>query len=314
MNYNSALQVNNDELQSLIIKASEFPEAEVVVNDVSKSIINRTITNISDNTVTKVRPHAFYYCTSLTSVNLPICSIIDDNAFYSCTKLTHVNFPICKIISASAFAYCFNLSSISFLPACSIIGDRAFDCCYSITEISFPACTNIGYSAFDRCTNLTTADFSICQTIEGRAFARCYVISSITIRTPKICALSNSNAFSSTPYAGYSAYFSGTPYIYVPASLVSAYQSATNWVYYSSYFSSIDSLLITFTIDTGLGIVEFYAEEGMTWEEWVNSEYNSTNSFYIVNGRVYYADIEFIGSNDLIISNKCYDAAGGGWV
>lgn len=35
--------------------------------------------------------------------------------------------------------------------------------------------------------------------------------------------------------------------------------------------------LITFTI----GGVEYQAEEGMTWEEWVNSEYNSTKKFYI---------------------------------
>lgn len=36
--------------------------------------------------------------------------------------------------------------------------------------------------------------------------------------------------------------------------------------------------LITFTFNS----VTYYAEDGMTWEEWVNSEYN-TDEFYIYN-------------------------------
>jgi hypothetical protein len=43
--------------------------------------------------------------------------------------------------------------------------------------------------------------------------------------------------------------------------------------------------LITFTVDG----VEYQAEETMTWEEWVNSEYN-TDGFYISNNLTYKGD------------------------
>jgi hypothetical protein len=102
-----------------------------------------------------------------------------------------------------------------------------------------------------------------------------------------VCTLNNSNAFTSTPYAGYSASFSGTPYIYVPTSLVDAYKSATNWTYFSSYIVGYDNT-ITFTIKHTDGSVKTYqAKEGMSWGEWVNSEYN-TDGFVNSSGDIIY--------------------------
>lgn len=50
----------------------------------------------------------------------------------------------------------------------------------------------------------------------------------------------------------------------------------------SSYADAINALfLITFTINS----VEYQAEEGMTWEEWVNSDYN-TGSWKISNNYI----------------------------
>ena len=95
----------------------------------------------------------------------------------------------------------------------------------------------------------------------------------------------NSNAFNNTPYAGYSNHFSGTPYIYVPASLVDTYKTATNWTYFSSYFSAVEGEdnLIRFTIEG----FEYQAEQGMTWAEWIESEYNSIDC-YILNNKIHY--------------------------
>ena len=110
-------------------------------------------------------------------------------------------------------------------------------------------------------------------------FQNCYKLSSFTLNGAEFCKLGTSGVFSSTPYTGYSAYFSGTPYIYVPGYLLSSYQTATNWTYFSSYFSAIPGTdtapLITFTIDG----TEYQAEPGMTWGDWVESEYNVDNYY-----------------------------------
>ena len=118
----------------------------------------------------------------------------------------------------------------------------AFYGCSSLTTATFPACKTIGISAFCGCSSLTTANFPVCASIDYYAFIKCFNLSIVKLGASSVCVLSNSNAFSSTPFAGYSASFSGTPHIYVPASLVDAYKSATNWTYFSSYISAIEDM------------------------------------------------------------------------
>lgn len=118
------------------------------------------------------------------------------------------------------------------------IGKYAFYSCASLTTVSFPACTSIGGNAFRNCASLTTVSFPVCTSIGSNAFYSCFRLSSLTLGASVVCTLSNSTAFASTPYAGYSSYFSGTPHIYVPVSLVDAYKSATNWTYFASYISA----------------------------------------------------------------------------
>jgi hypothetical protein len=48
------------------------------------------------------------------------------------------------------------------------------------------------------------------------------------------------------------------------------------------FYEPVKPTLITFTISN----IEYQAEEGMTWEEWCNSEYNK-NGFYIKNSAPY---------------------------
>lgn len=70
---------------------------------------------------------------------------------------------------------------------------------------------------------------------------------------------------------------------------------------------------ISFTID-GLS---FTAESGMTWSEWVNTEYNSDGAYVIANGYVangmlrgYYVTYEGssrVGANDTITDGMDYD-------
>lgn len=250
---------------------------------------------------TYIDTYAFLRCSKLTTANFPTCTSIGQGVFSSCTSLELLNFPVCSIISGSAFNGCSSLTSVSF-PVCTRIDNYAFVNCTSLISMSFPICTYINRNAFSGCSKLTTANFPSCKTIvdsafyncsslisislpvcnyiSANAFNNCRVLSSLTLGSHTVlCTLVNSNAFTSTPYAGYSTYFSGTPYIYVPGSLISFYQTATNWTYFSSYFSAIPGTevgggtenLITFTI----GGTSYQAEDGMTWAEWVGSTYNT---------------------------------------
>lgn len=98
---------------------------------------------------------------------------------------------------------------------------------------------NIGSYAFAYCSSLTTASFPACTSISAYAFSKCYNLKSLYLTGSSLCNLSNSNAFSSTPIGGYSASAGTYGSIYVPASLLTSYQTATNWTYFSSRFVGI---------------------------------------------------------------------------
>jgi hypothetical protein len=179
---------------------------------------------------------------------------------------------------------------------CITIGELAFYECTTLTTVSFPSCQRIWKNALGKCSSLTTASFPAASVIGSYAFSGCWRLQSIYLTGSSLCKLSNSNAFTSTPYAGYSASFSGTPYIYVPTSLVNSYKTATNWTYFSKYFSAYENLdldggdeewgdenIFTFIIYDYMNPnieKEYQAQEGMTWGEWIESVYN-VDGFYL---------------------------------
>lgn len=251
-----------------------------------------SLANINMSAAQTIGINAFGYCRSLTTVDFPAVTSIGNSAFFYCYNLNNISFPVCKSIGNSVFGNCSKLLTVSF-PSATSIGGSAFNSCIRLTSVSFPVVASIGSYAFAYCYDLTTARFPEVTSIGSNAFYYCNHLTRLYLAGSSICSLRNSNAFSNTQYAGDSSPFLGIPCIYVPSSLIAAYQSATNWTYFSSYFSAIESLgdsggkIITFTID---GVV-YQAEEGMTWTEWCDSPYN-TDGFllqvgYIRNFSVY---------------------------
>lgn len=256
-----------------------FGTAEVggSIDDVSKSIITKTITKISDNEIKTIGSYMFYGCSSLTTASFPACTSIGSSAFQRCSRLTTISFPTCINIGGYAFSGCSNLTAINF-PSCTSIGTNAFFSCSNLTTASFPTCINIDNYAFYRCSNLTTISFPACKDIGASAFASCSRL--ITINFPA-CSLIDVNAFSgcsnlttasfpackiittsafqkcsklttfiltgsSVPTLSNSNAFSSTcmsttGYFYVPSSMISKYQAWTNWTYYSSRFSAVEN-------------------------------------------------------------------------
>lgn len=218
-------------------------------------MVEDTLVNCVNNTATKIRNHAFEGCTSLTTVNFTECSHIGQEAFISCTSLTTASFENCLSMASSAFQGCTKLATISF-PVCKSVYWKAFTGCKSLTTLDLPSCTYIGGYAFQGCNKLSTLSLPLCRqiysstfqscsalrtislpsatTIGSTAFGNCTKLSTFYLAGSSVCALSGSNAFTGTGIT------STAGSIYVTASLVDSYKTATNWTYFSNRIFPIE--------------------------------------------------------------------------
>ena len=180
-----------------------------------KDLVERTITTIDDDTITKVGYNAFQNCNNLISVSLPQATSIGNYAFQECSKLTSINFP--------------NATSI---------GDYAFYECSSLTSANFPLATSIGNYAFQKCSKLANINISSATSIGSSVFQYCSSLTTLILRANQVCTLSKTNTFSETPIATSST----EGFIYVPDNLVESYKTATNWSTYASKIKGLSEL------------------------------------------------------------------------
>jgi hypothetical protein len=213
------------------------------------------LSNVSLPNCTRVRPYAFYGCTSLTNASFPKCTSIDNDAFELCSRITNISFPECDIVYNAAFARCSSLTEISLpmcsvvytsgfascakmtsvnLPVCTSLQNYAFNTCNILTDVSVPALQILNNSAFSNCYSLATISLPAATTISAGVFMKCYNLKSLYLMGSSLCALKNSNAFTSTPIGGYSTSAGTYGSIFVPASMLASYKAATNWTYFSN--------------------------------------------------------------------------------
>ena len=151
--------------------------------------------------------------TNLVSVEIGDCvTSIGNSAFYGCSGLTSCTIPN-SVISIGNYTFEANslLASINIPNSVTTIGINAFHACVSLTScVIGSGVTSIGEAAFRDCSSMTSITLK-------------------AITPPTLGA----NAFANTSCP-----------IYVPASSVNAYKSATNWNSYASRIQAIpnDSL------------------------------------------------------------------------
>ena len=137
------------------------------------------------NSVTSIRPYAFYGCSSLTSVTIPnSVTSIGDRTFEGCSSLTSVTIPNSVTdIWERAFSCCSSLTSITIPNSVTGIADDAFEGCSSLTSVTIPnSVTSIGVSAFSGCSSLTNITISNGVTSIGDcAFEGCSSLTNVTI-------------------------------------------------------------------------------------------------------------------------------------
>ena len=174
-------------------------------------IIAGTATEISSNTLTKIRARAFYNYTALQSVSFTKATEAGTNTFYGCDGLVSVEMPL-----------------LTKIP------NAMFRGCTALPEISLPAVTKTDTYAFYGCTNLVKADFAQLGQITYYDFQNCSALEALILRKNGICILVATDALKGSGIA------KGTGYIYVPSSLVNSYKSATNWSTYAAQIRAIE--------------------------------------------------------------------------
>lgn len=207
-------------------------------HDAEDGMVTRMISDAYENSrVTSVGSCAFYNCKSLKTANFPNVTSIGVSAFTSCTRLTTGSFPNVTSIGSSAFENCTSLTTASF-PNVISIGNFAFYYCSSLTTISFPNATSIGNGAFASCTRLTTASFPKVASFGASCFRSCQSLEALYVLASSVATL-GAKAFLVTPMSS-SSYLGHFGSIYVPASLVDSYKSATNWSAYADRITAYE--------------------------------------------------------------------------
>jgi hypothetical protein len=196
-----------------------------------------SIVNLN-NSASYVGPFALCGHSELRTVSLPNCTSICSSAFQQCYNLQTVNLPNCihvgkynpyLITDAQCFEYCSTLTYVS-LPVCVELGASTFRSCIALSSIDLPNCLSINIAAFQYCYALSTVHLSVCTVIENNVFGYCSALTGLWIYTPSVCSLNGNRVFNNT----------NNVMIYVPASLVDTYKSATNWSSMASRIFAIE--------------------------------------------------------------------------
>lgn len=179
----------------------------------ARSIVDGTITEYSDNEVTKVRKHAFRDSVTLTSVDLPNVTEVGDSAFYGCTTLVSANIPNATDIGTTTFSDCKALKTVNLAKVTCIKSNTFMDCkmltsldlpnvtkfegyslqsAKGLISVNLPNLTNVPDNAFKGCSKLPNIYLPKVPSLSSSAFSTCYLLT--TIDLPKVNSIA-SNAF-----------------------------------------------------------------------------------------------------------------------
>ena len=259
------------------------------------AVIDGSIAEVEiPNGATKIAMYKFYNSLSLKKVKIPSSvKTIESSAFQNCVSLQEIVIPkSVTSIQHTTFRNCKSLKSVVFEEGSSIasIPNYMFYDCEKLEEIKIPSkVTLIGSFAFQNCKSCLVYDFS---------------------------DLSGVPQTYDRPFEGISA----NAKIIVPEDLFLDWICATNWVTWENYITTVNN---GFSFDIEFG-GQYIANEGMTWQEWINSKYN-TGGYYIndqgvVTSEIHGGDSGYIGiynqstgnydvpvfADDLIIKNEYY--------
>lgn len=192
--------------------------------DVVKTILELTTVNFRNDTATQICvSRLFQFNTNLKCVELPEVTKLTGNFVFSgCTALKNAQMPkLQKITGMSNFENA-ALEDVVF-PALYQFGNNAnFQNCTALRKIDIASKTVGDIAGFE--SNMYQNTFKGCSSLEA-----------VIIRAEdSIWKMGNVNNFADCLIAN------GAGFIYVPASKIDEYRTATNWSVYADQFRTIE--------------------------------------------------------------------------
>ena len=130
-------------------------------------------------------------------------------------------------------------------------GNNLLDNCTSITSVDLPNLTSAGYNLLYGCTSITSVDLPNLTSAGDSLLYGCTKLQSIYLRSTIMCTLGGTTILPSTVS------------IYVPASLIESYNTASNWSSYASKFKTLESIQLSKIYIIGFTEINMY--NGNTW-------------------------------------------------
>lgn len=201
-----------------------IPEREIVLQD--KTIegngtytadegydgLGQVTVNVSGGTNTESEEVAALLSNTMTVLDNSLVTTLRTRVCQAATNLITVNLPNVTSLGAYAFYQCSNLKTVTI-----------------------PKLTTISTQTWYMCPKLERADCGQLNSITAQTFASCTALKALILRkTSGICTLSNANGVSGSGIG------KGTGYVYVPASLIETYKTATNWSTFADQFRAIE--------------------------------------------------------------------------
>lgn len=171
-------------------------------SDQSGAIVDRSIVEYENNTITNVAQYVFYISNSLKKFKSNSVTNIGESAFYQNSKLSEVDLP--------------NLIHL---------GNSAFFSCSSLKQVIFPKVTSIGGNCFYNCQNLQTVDLSEITSFGSSCFYNCKKFKTLILRNNEVVPLGSVGIFNLSAFASNGT--GGT--LYVPQALIASYQATNAW-------------------------------------------------------------------------------------
>lgn len=218
---------------------ADFKNTIDVLGDdaVFDSIIERTIQEYKDNTITQVGQYAFFRCAALNTVHVPNATKLDTSAFSGCNALVDI-----------------------VADKVATIGAGVFTDCKALKSVRFPTLKEIPASCFSGCTALQSADFAAVTKISTTVFYGCSLSTLILRNTAGVATLGSTNSFVGTPIE------SGKGYIYVPSALADSYKAASYWSTFANQFRKLEEWTVDGTVTgelaTNRHMVRFFNSDG----------------------------------------------------
>lgn len=172
---------------------------------ISLQLLNRTLTELSHDTLEAIGDYALRGCSALERINCPsvktvgayvhptgtACTLreayypaaksIGSNCFSSCLTLTDIDVSSVEDIAVGGFYKCTGLQNIS-LPKCTSIGKQAFDGCTALQAVVAPEVVTLAEKAFNGCTALEAVDAPLLETMPAASvFNGCTALAQVNM-------------------------------------------------------------------------------------------------------------------------------------